>query len=240
MVDDKKVLMAGILMFISGILHAIGGILSIGLITLVVTFLIFSGFFLLLGLRMIKIMRYDMLDRTKRIIIFCTTISFLNFITILTLILTATPEDRIYLYAFMISFIIIDWINFPIFFIRKIELDQMDFDDKLSYFAIIIIKGLGLGLLFNILAWIGITSDLNPFMITYILIFGILNIIFGELLYSKKEVIKIQNRAIIILTLGLIFESILLFFFPNAKSIVDIILLIAIIPIRILYVKKKF
>ncbi len=240
MIDDKKVLMAGILMFISGILHAIVGILSIGLITLVVTFLIFSGFFLLLGLRMIKIMGYDMLDRTKRIIIFCTTISFLNFITILTHMFTATPGDRVYLYVFMIIFIIIDLINFPIFFIRKIELDQMDFNDKLSYFTIVIIKGLGLGLLFNVLAWIGIISDLNLYMIIYILVFGTLNMIYGELLYTKKEEKKIQNRAIFILVLGLIFETTLIFFFPNAKSLVDIILLGVVIPIRIYYVKKKF
>ena len=240
MIDDKKVLMAGILMFISGILHVIGGILSIGLITLVVTFLIFSGFFLLLGLRMIKIMRYDMLDRTKRIIIFCTTISFLNFVTILTHILTITPGDRVYLYVFMIIFIVIDLINFPIFFIRKIELDRMDFDDKLSYLAIVIIKGLGLGLLFNVLAWIGVTSDLNPYMILFILVFGTLNMIYGELLYTKKEEKKIQNRAIIILVLALIFETILIFFFPNAKSLVDIILIGVIIPIRIYFVKKKF
>ena len=240
MIDDKKVLMAGILMFISGILHVIGSILSIGLITLVVTFLIFSGFFLLLGLRIIKIIRYDLLDRTKRIIIFCTTISFLNFITILTHGLTATPGDRIYLYVFVIIFIIIDLINFPIFFIRKIELDQMDFNDKLSYFTIVIIKGLGLGLLFNVLAWIGVISDLNLYMIMYILVFGTLNMIYGELLYAKKEEKKIQNRAIIILVLGLIFETTLIFFFPNAKSLVDIILLGIIIPIRIYYIKKKF
>lgn len=240
MIDDKKVLMAVILMFISGILHAIGGILSIGLITLVVTFLIFSGFFFLLGLRMIIIMRYDTLDRTKRIIIFCTTISFLNFITILTHGLTAIPGDRIYLYIFMIIFIIIDLINFPISFIRKIELDQMDFNDKLSYFTIVIIKGLGLGLLFNVLAWIGIISDLNLYMIMYILVFGTLNMIYGELLYTKKEEKKIQNWTIIILVLGLIFETTLIFFFPNAKSLVDIILLGIIIPIRIYYIKKKF
>ncbi len=240
MIDDKKVFMAGRLMVVSGIIHAIGSILSIGFPTIFVTLLIFSVLILLLGFRMIKVLRYDMLDRTKRIIIFCTTISFLNFITLLTHLLTATPGDRVYLYVFMIIFIIIDLINFPIFFIRKIELDRMDFDDKLSYFTIVIIKGLGLGLLFNVLAWIGIISDLNLYMIIYILVFGTLNMIYGELLYTKKEEKKIQNRVIIILVFGLIFETILIFFFPNVKSLVDIILLGVIIPIRIYYVKKKF
>ena len=72
MIDDKKVLMSGKLMLFSGIIHAIGSILSIGLINILVTFLIFSILIFLLALRMIKVMRYDMLDRTKRIIIICS------------------------------------------------------------------------------------------------------------------------------------------------------------------------
>jgi len=135
---------------------------------------------------------------------------------------------------------IIDLITFPIFFIKKTELDKMDADEKLSYFAIVIIKGLGIGLLFNSLAWIGLTGDLNLFMISYILIFGTINTIFGELLYRKREEKKIQIRAVVFLTLGLIFELILCFFFINAKSIVNIFLYTSVIAIRIYYIKKKF
>jgi hypothetical protein len=116
----------------------------------------------------------------------------------------------------------------------------MDTDEKISYFSIIVIKALGIGLLFNALAWIGLTNDLNPFMISYILIFGTLNMIYGELLYRKKENKKIQTRALIVLILGLISEAILCIFFVNAKSIVDILLYCVIFPIRIYYIKSKF
>ena len=137
-------------------------------------------------------------------------------------------------------FIAIDFIIFPIFFVKKAELDQMKRDDKLSYLSIIVIKGLGLGLLVNVLAWIGLTNDLNPYMISYILIFGSLNMIYGELLYKRKEQRMIQITAIFVLILGLIFELTLCIFFPNGKSLADVILYSAIIPIRIYYLKIKF
>lgn len=240
MVSDRKVLISGYLLFISGILHIVACILTLGLITISGTTLIFGISFLPLGLGMIWLLRRNLLNETRRLIIFCATISLLNFLTILANILTKTAENRITIYLFLILFIIIDLITFPIFFIKKTELDKMDADEKLSYFTIVIIKGLGIGLLFNSLAWIGLTNDLNPYMISYILIFGTINTIFGELLYRKREEKKTQIRAIVFLTLGLIFELILCFFFVNAKSIVNIILYIIVITIRIYYIKKKF
>ena len=112
--------------------------------------------------------------------------------------------------------------------------------EKLSFFSITVIKGLGIGLLFNVLAWVGLINDVNPFMITYILVFGTLNMIYGELLYRRKEVKKIHNRALIVLILGLISEVILCIFLVNAKSIVDIFLYIVVICIRFYYIKNKF
>jgi len=240
MVSDRKVLISGYLLFVSGILHIVACILTLGLITISGTTLIFGISFLPLGLGMIWLLKRNLLDETRKLIIFCATISLLNFLTILTNILTNTAENRITIYLFLILFIIIDLITFPIFFIRKTELDKMDADEKLSYFTIVIIKGLGIGLLFNSLAWIGLTNDLNSYMISYILIFGTTNTIFGELLYRKREEKKIQIRAVVFLTLGLIFEYILCFFFINAKSIVNIILYISVITIRIYYIQKKF
>ena len=240
MLSNRNVLISGYLLFISGILHIVVCILTIGLITISGTTLIFGISFLPLGLGMIWLLRRNLLDETRRLIIFCATISLLNFLTLLANILTNTAENRITIYLFLILFIIIDLITFPIFFIKKTELDKMDVDEKLSYFTIVIIKGLGIGLLFNSLAWIGLTNDLNPFMISYILIFGTINTIFGELLYRKREEKKIQIRAVVFLTLGLIFELILCFFFMNAKSIINIILYITVITIRIYYIQKKF
>lgn len=240
MLSNRNVLISGYLLFISGILHIVVCILTIGLITISGTTLIFGISFLPLGLGMIWLLRRNLLDETRRLIIFCATISLLNSLTLLANILTKTAENRITIYLFLILFIIIDLITFPIFFIKKTELDKMDVDEKLSYFTIVIIKGLGIGLLFNSLAWIGLTNDLNPFMISYILIFGTINTIFGELLYRKREEKKIQIRAVVFLTLGLIFELILCFFFMNAKSIINIILYITVITIRIYYIQKKF
>ena len=240
MVSNTSLLISSYLVLISGITHLVVSILTLGLLTISVTTLLFGISFLLLGLGMIWILKNNLLDETRRLIIFCGTISFLNSVTILTNILTGTAEDRIIIYLFLILFVIIDLISFPIFFIKKTELDSMDKNDKLSYFSILIIRGLGIGLLFNVLAWIGVIGDLNPYMVSYILIFGTINMIFGELLYRKREVKKIQMRAVVFLALGLITELILCFFFLNAKSIADIILYFTVIMIRIYYIKMKF
>jgi len=240
MVSNKFVLVSGYLMFISGILHLIAVILARGLLEIAATALVFGIFFLILGLIIIIRVRNKQLDETRKIIIWNTTITLLNCITILTHIITRTPEERIIVYIVLILIIIIDLICLPTFFIKKTELDRMDRIDKLSFFSIVVIKGLGLGLLFNVLAWIGLINDVNPFMIIYILVFGTLNTIYGELLYRRKEDKKIQNRALIVLILGLIIEAILCIFFVNAKSIVDIILYMVLIPIRFYYIKNKF
>lgn len=227
-------------MFGSGILHLIVTVLARRILELFVTALLFGIFLLIISIVMIIRVNNNQLDETRRVIIWNTTVSFLNSITIFTHILRKTPEERIVIYYFLILIIIIDLICFVTFFIKKTELDQMDSHDKVSFFSIVVIKGLGLGLLFNVLAWIGLINDVNPFMIAYILVFGTLNMILGELLYRRKEDKRIQTRALIILILGLTFEAILCFFFTNAKSITDIILYIVIIPIRFYYIRNKF
>lgn len=240
MVSNKNVLISGYLMLFSGILHLIVTVLASGILELLVTALIFGIFLLFISIILIKRIRNNQLDETRRVIIWNITVSLLNCITILTHLLRKTPEERIIVYIFLILIIIIDLICFIIFFIKKTKLDKMDSREKLSFFSIIVIKGLGIGLLVNVLAWIGLTNDLNPFMITYILIFGTLNTIYGEVLYRRKEDKKIQTRALIVLILGLIFETILCLFFTNAKSIADIILYLLIIPIRFYYIRSKF
>jgi len=239
MVSNKTVLISSYFFFISGILHIVVSILTLDLLTITVTTFAFGICILLAGLGMIWILRKSLLDETRRLIIFGGTISFLNSITLLTHLVTRTAEDRTIIYLFLILLIVIDLISFPIFFIKKTELDRMDMDEKLSYFSIIIIRGLGLGLLFNSLAWIGLTNDLNSYMLSYIFIFGTLNMIFGQLLYSKKEEKETQMRAVVLLTLGLFFGLILCIFFFNAKSLVNIILYAIVITIRIYYIKKK-
>jgi hypothetical protein len=204
-----------------------------------VTTLVFGICILLSGLGMIWLLRKNLLDETRRLIIFCGTISFLNSITLFTHLLRRTAEEQTIIYIFLILFILIDLISFPIFYIKKTELDKMDTDEKLSYFSIIIIRGLGLGLLFNVLAWIGLTNDLNLYMVSYILIFGTINMIFGQLLYKKRVEKKIQMSSVFFLALGLIFELILCFFFFNAKSIANIVLYAIVITIRTYYIFQK-
>lgn len=240
MVSNKFVLISAYLMFISGILHLVVTILARGLLEIAATALVFAIFFLSLSLIMIIRIRKKQLDETRRIIIWNTTVTLLNSITILTHIVIKTPENRMIIYIFLILIVVISLICFLTFFIKKTELDKMVGIEKLSFLSIVVIKGLGLGLLFNVFAWVGLTNDVNPFMITYILVFGTLNTIFGELLYRKKEDKKIQKRALIILSLGLIFEANLCIFFVNAKSIVDIFLYITIIFIRVYYIRNKF
>ncbi len=240
MTDNKFVLFSGLMLFISGLLHVIVGILAIGLLDLCVTAFIFSGFFIPIGLKMIQLVKNDLLNETRPTIIASATISFLNSITVLTHVITATPEDRIYLYIFLIIIIIINCISFPIVFKKKTELDQMDANEKLSYLSIVIIRGLGLGLLFNALDWIGFSNEFNPLMITYILTFGILYMFFGNKLYKQKDIIKIQIGALLTLILGLMLGIILYLFYPNPKFIVNTILSCGLIPIRFYYVKKKF
>jgi hypothetical protein len=241
MVSNKFVLVSAYLMFISGILHIIVIILSQGLIAIAATALLFAIFFISLSSIMIVRLKRNQLDETRRIVIWNTTISLLNSITILTHIVTRTPENRIVVYGFLVFIVIISLICFTTFFRKKTELDKMEEGiEKLSFFSIIVIKGLGLGLLFNVLAWVGLMNDANPLMIIYILVFGMLNMIFGELLYRRKEVKNIQIRALRVLILGLLSEAILCIFFVNAKSIVDVFLYIIVICIRFYYIRNKF
>ncbi|MHA1488222.1 MAG: hypothetical protein ACTSRI_00800 [Promethearchaeota archaeon] len=240
MIDNKFVLFSGLTLFINGLLHVIVGILAIGILDLCVTAFIFSGFFIPIGLKMIQLVKNNLLDETSPMIIASATISFLNSITILTHVITATPEDRLYLYILLIIIIIINCFSFPIVFKKKTELDQMAANEKLSYLSIIIIRGLGLGLLFNVLDWIGFSNEFNPLMIYYILVFGILYIFFGNKLYKQKEIIKIQIWALLMLILGLMLGIILCLLYPNPKFIVNTILFCGLIPIRIYYIKKKF
>jgi hypothetical protein len=228
-------------MFISGILHIIVTILSRGLIEIAATALIFAIFFISLSSIIIIRLKKNQLDETRRVVIWNTTITLLNSITILTHIITKTPENRIIVYSFLVFIVIISLICFITFFIKKTELDKMEEGiEKLSFFSIVVIKGLGLGLLFNVLAWVGLMNNANPFMIIYIVVFGMLNMIFGELLYRRKEVKKIQIRALRVLIFGLLSEAILCIFFVNAKSIVDVFLYIMVICIRFYYIRNKF
>ena len=116
----------------------------------------------------------------------------------------------------------------------------MDRDDKLDYFSIVVIRGLGIGLLFNLLSWL-IPPDINLIMIVYILVFGSLNMFYGNKLLTEKEQIRIQIGALIVLILALIVGIIIyMYVIPDPKCFVNIAMFCVLIPIRIYYIQKKF
>ncbi len=119
--DDRIVLVSAYLMVVLGILHLILGILAVGLLELSVTAFIFFGFYVLMGFGLISLIKKRLLDETRPILIGCATISFLNTLTCFLLIITAAPEDRTYLYYFLIIPIIFNIVNFPIIFKKKIS-----------------------------------------------------------------------------------------------------------------------
>jgi hypothetical protein len=113
--------------------------------------------------------------------------------------------------------------------------------EKLSYFSIVLMRGLGVGLLFYILAWTGyLEGSPNYAMLEYNFIFGITLIIYGIKLYKAKESKGIQISAILVLSLALIIGIILFTFYPNPKSMVNTILLGIILIIRLYYLVKTF
>ncbi|MBD3213605.1 MAG: hypothetical protein GF311_13435 [Candidatus Lokiarchaeota archaeon] len=238
--DDNKVLTSAYIMVILGGFHLILGIMALGLLELSVTAFIFFGFYIPMGLGLINLIKNNLLDETRSLLLGCTTISFLNSLTYFLLIITRAPEERTYLYLFLIIQIIFNIINFPILFKKKIGLDDMVFDEKLSYFSIVVIRGLGFNFTFNILAWIGWPMEPVYPMIIYLLIFGILNLMLSGLLYNKSREKNLQLSAILILLTGMIIGIGLFYFYPSPKIIICTILYLIIIPIRIYYFNNNF
>lgn len=238
--DDKKVLVSAYLIFILGFVHLILALLGIWLLELTITAFIFTGFYIPMGYSLIHLIKNNLLDETRALMLGCTTIAFLNSLTYFLLIITGAPEDRLFLYYLLIIPIVINIINFPILFKKKIELNQMAFDEKLSYFSIVVIRGLGFSFSFNILAWIGFPINPNYPFIIYLLIFGILNLFLSGALYNKSQEKKIHILAFIILLVGMTIGIGLFFVDSNPKTIVWSILYFIVIPIRFYYFNKNF
>lgn len=237
--NDKKVLISAYLIFIIGFEHLIIGILSLGILELSVTAFIFFFFYVLMGYSLIRVLKNNLIEENNSILLGCTTIAFLNSLTYFLLIITSAPADRTFLYYLLIIPIAINIFNFPILFLKKIELDQMTLDGKLSYFSIVIIRGLGFSFLFNILAFIG--WPMNPIypMIFYLSVFGLLNLLLSNALYNKISYKNIQLYAIAVLMAGMIIGIGIYFLYPNPKTIVWSMLYIIIIPLRFYYFNKN-
>lgn len=238
--DDDKVLISGYLIFILGFEHLILAILGLEILELTVTAFIFTAFYIPMGYGLTQLVKNNMLDETKALLLGCTTIAFLNSLTYFLLIITGAPGDRFYLYYLLIAPIAVNIINFPILFKKKIELNQMAFDEKLSYFSIVVIRGLGFSFSFNVLSWIDWPPNPNYQFIIYLSIFGITNLYLSGALYSKSKKKEIQLVAIVLLLGGMTIGIGLYFLDPNLKTIVWSILYLIVIPIRFYYYKKNF
>ena len=93
-----------------------------------------------------------------------TTLTILNIIMYSTLILIGMAGEKYYINYLMLLANGLDFACFVRFYSVKVNLDQMDLIEKFDYFSIVVIRGLGIGLLFNIISWI-IPPDLNIIMI---------------------------------------------------------------------------
>ena len=109
---------------------------------------------------------------------------------------------------------------------------------KLDYFSIVVIRGLGIGLLINLLGWI---IPPNLIMILFILLFGSLNMSYGNRLITKREEIRVQLGALIVLFIALVIGILIyLHVIQDPTCLVNLVLFCVLIPIRIYYIKKKF
>jgi len=238
-INIKKSLIYSRLFFFTGFLHVVILILSIGIKNLVFTSLLFGFFAIWLGSMLSKLVKANVIAE-RPILISATTLTFLNIMTYATIILGGVAENRIYINYLILITIGLDIICFIFFFITKSRLENMDRDEKLNYFSIVIIRGLGIGLLFNLVGWI-IPPNTNLIMIIFILIFGTLNMIYGSKLLFKADDLRIQIESLIALISGLIF-AILIFVLvvPDPKSFVNILLFSLVIPIRLYYIERNF
>jgi len=235
--DKTKLGIVSFLLMISGILHLITGILSIDLLELSVTMIIFTCFFLPLSFLLIVQIIKETFTKKDTVVIMSTTVSFLNILMLITQILIKSPESRYYIYPILICLIGIDIINFPLLYTFKISIEGMLFIDKLNYFCVVVIRGLGISLIINILTWIGWPPNPNLLMISYVLLFGSLYLINGYYLFERKKTQIINIEILIVLISSLVIGLSLYFYFPHPNVLVSAFLFILLIPMIIYNLK---
>ncbi|MCP4761636.1 MAG: hypothetical protein GY870_07630 [archaeon] len=227
---------------INDIIQLIQGFLGSDYLTLTVTAFIYSLFILFFVNKLLRLVLNQKLDNTKAAIIICTVVPFLNLMT--SSIQLVMDVDLLVqmpiLYGFIVFHIIADIYIFIVLFFNKTILDNMDNDEKVGYFGIVLIRGNGMNHLFHLL---GLILEFSVTTLLYSLVFGSANVILGQLLYKKKEDKKIQILGIIIPIIATICAILLVivesnsYFFSN--RILYTIVYALIIPSRIYYTKKK-
>ncbi|MFX1277055.1 MAG: hypothetical protein ACFFAT_18675 [Promethearchaeota archaeon] len=236
--NRTKQFIAARLSLISGIFHIIIGILAFDLLNVSITAYILAFFVIWLSSMFIKLVRINVINETD-ILISITTITVLSSISYLIFILNGVTEGRFFLNMFMYIVLSLNLVNFIIFFNTKSQLNSMDMDEKLNYFSVILIRGLGMNLLFGFTGYLQ-PPDPHYLVVVFSIIFGIYNIKYGNKLKFEVDV-KVQIKALITLCLTLI-SALLIFFFivSDLRILFNILLFSVTLLIRFYYVKKKF
>jgi len=236
--NRTKQFMAARLFFISGIFHIIIGILAFGILNVSITAYVFAFFVIWLSIWFTRLVRIKVIDETN-ILISITTITVLNSLNYLLFILNGNTEGRFFLNMFMYIVLCLNVVNFMIFFITKSQLNSMNTDEKLNYFSIILIRGLGLNLLLGFLGYLQPPNQ-HYLVVVFCIIFGIYNMKYGNKLTTEMDT-KVQIKALITVCLSLI-STLLIFFLvvSDLKMLFNILLFSVVVLIRFYYVKKKF
>ncbi|MBD3253507.1 MAG: hypothetical protein GF383_00360 [Candidatus Lokiarchaeota archaeon] len=221
-----------------GILHVIIGVLAFGILEPMVTALIFGPVVLLFSLILLKKSDERSLLESQ-IITSSNTIAFLNIISYILLIVFGAAQDRFYINILMGVAIVMDAVIFSVFFFEKIKFEDMNSLKIIDYLSIIIIKGIGTGLLFYMLAWTGkLRESPNFIMITYHVVFGTAIMILGEKLYRDTVTTRFQATSIGVLLIAMLIGIFLFFVYPDPRCIVNTVLFVIVITTRAYFLFK--
>ncbi len=246
-VNQKKNLIVARLFLLSGYLHLIVGILAFGVWKITAIAFMMAFFVCWLSSMLAKLIKGNVMAERPPLI-FSTIITFLSSLTyLLFMIMGDTMESEIgaILNVFMIIIICINVICFITFYNSKTKIEIMDFPEKLSYFSIVIIRGIGMSMFFHTVTCF---SPFNGTMALYLSIFGILLMIFGEKLLTESGNIKIQKISLLILFLAVVVGFIVFLISPlrvpplplDWKTFTYIVIVILVIPIRVYYINEIF
>ncbi len=175
--NTKKISIASKIFFLAGIFHVIIGLLALRLelapaIEILVTALIFAFLFLVRSHKLMKLSKYNLTLETS-VIITSATITFLNSITYFILMMWGVAQGKLYINILMIIVIVMNLFTFYIFFTSKIRFEAMNTVEKFDYLTVVMIRGLGLGYLLYLLAYMGfITGSPDYEMLIYIILFS--------------------------------------------------------------------
>ncbi|TXT61527.1 MAG: membrane protein of unknown function [Promethearchaeota archaeon] len=220
-------------MMISGTLHLITGILAVGLVELCVTLFIFTGFFLPLSILLLIQLMQNTYKEKENVIMMSTTVSFLNLLMLITQLVINSPRDRDYIYPILVILVGINIINFSFLLSFKTRIAQMGFHEKVRYFCVVLIRGLGISLLFNVLTWIGWPPDPNIIMILYVLIFGSLYVLNGYYLFAMKKSKWVNLELLVVLLSSLILGILSYLSFSHPNLLISSTLFILLVPMII-------